>query len=102
MLLQQAVVPAWHRYVAGFLTARRPWRLPLQLFASGFWGSECEAALRIQLPSSQTRLEKEVDLTAMLAEALYVLLASWPYTCDASLRLKVCLAVLEQAKPLDY
>ena len=70
----------------------------LETSASAFrfrvWGSECEAALRLT--------EKEVDLTAMLAEALYVLLASWPYTCDASLRLKVCLAVLEQAKPLDY
>ncbi|CAE7713562.1 unnamed protein product [Symbiodinium sp. CCMP2592] len=49
--LDEAVVPGWHRYVAGFLTA----------------------------------------LTAWDSAALYVLLASWPYTCDASLRLKVWL-----------
>ena len=48
VLLQQAVVPGWHRYVVGFLTARRPREtsLPL-LFASGTLGSECEAAARL-------------------------------------------------------
>ena len=43
------------------------------------------------------RVWRKSRLLAVLTEALYVLLASWPYKCDASLHLKVWLAVLEQA-----